>query len=131
MVIPVPALPHSPTTGTSRPATATRPLDIPAPRPPSARVARPGAAPDIRIPSPRVPSDLVRTAGTGSPAGCGRHRAVAVPASRLGTLALVAGRAGSLATLAALLVVSAAVAGVFDGSAPTGPAAQVATTTLR
>lgn len=133
MVIPVPALPRPvaapPAAGTARPGAEVRPVHIPAPRPPSDRVVRAEARPEISIPQPRVPSDLARPAGPGRAAGSGRHRAVGT--SRGATVLLVAGRLGSLATLAALLVVSAAVAGVVDGSAPTGPAAQVATTTLR
>lgn len=123
----------------TRPSRAARPLHIPAPRPPSDRAACTDAGPDIRIPSPRTPSDAVRPAATATPATtpaatpaeAGKHRVVVVPMSAGAKVLLVAGRAGSLTTLAALLVMSAAVAGALDGSEPTGPAAQVATTTLR
>ncbi|MBW0102314.1 hypothetical protein [Pseudonocardia sp. KRD291] len=117
--------------GDARPSGAARPLHIPAPRPPSDRAARAGAAPEIRIPSPRVPSDVARPAGHGAHPEAGKHRAVVPVRSRGETALLLAGRVGSLTTLAALLVVSAAFAGMLDGSEPTGPAAQVATTTLR
>ncbi|RZT88444.1 hypothetical protein EV383_5386 [Pseudonocardia sediminis] len=127
MVIPVSALPQ--TVAVPRSTTpAARTLDIPAPRPPSDRSARAEAGPGIRIPSPRVPSDVARA---GQPVESGRHRAVVARLSRTDRALLIAGRAGSVTTLAALLVMSAAFAGVFDGSVPTGPAAQVATTTLR
>lgn len=98
---------------------AVAPGRIPAPRPPSARAGTP-----VRIPSPRVPSDAA-----GRPAG--RHRAALARRSRARKAWTIAGRAGSLATLASLLVVSGAVAGLFDGIDPTGPAAEVAATTLR
>lgn len=133
-MIPVSALPQARPTAADRPQAVARPLQIPAPRPPSDRAAHVETAPGVPIPSPRLPTDVAgpgRAAGSGKPAGPGRHRAVAVPMSRSDRAWLLLGHAGSLATLAALLVMSAAVAGALDGAEPTGSAAQVATTTLR
>ncbi|MEV1291124.1 hypothetical protein [Pseudonocardia sp. NPDC049635] len=42
-----------------------------------------------------------------------------------------AARLGSLTTLAAMVVLAAALAGLADGEPPTGPAAEVADSTLR
>ncbi|MDN5915826.1 MAG: hypothetical protein L0I76_12060 [Pseudonocardia sp.] len=121
-----------PQTVPARPSGEARPLRIPAPRPASDQA---DAGHGIRIPSPRVPSDTAPPAGTGTSTGTGgehgKHRAVVAPMSPGEKVLLVAGRAGSLTTLAALLVMSAAFAGAVDGTEPTGPAAQVATTTLR
>lgn len=138
-MIPVPALPlalplpaAAVRLGTaSRPTATARPVRIPAPRPPSDRAAHPVAGPAIRIPSPRVPTDSARPTAAGRPASAGKHRAAVVATSRSQTALRLAGRVGSLTTLAAMLVLSAAVTGLLDGVAPTGPAAQVATTTLR
>lgn len=131
-----PVLPARPTVaarpGTAaRPGALARPVHVPAPRPPSERVAHADAGPGLRIPSPRVPVDRARPDGPGTVSGSGKHRAVAVPATWPRTALRLAGRVGSLSTLAAMLVLSAAVTGLLDGVEPTGPAAQVATSTLR
>lgn len=100
---------------------------VPAPR---------AAAP--QIPTPRRPVDLAPAA----PDRHGRHRLVE-PArtepqaaqtsrmSRTSELVTLAARAGTVVTLAAMLVAAAAAAGLTDGVAPSGDAATVATSTLR
>lgn len=107
-----------------------RPVGVAVPSPRAAT----GAA--VVIPAPRRPADRAgdgaRPADRPVPA-TGRHRAAArgragSPATR--SLRALA-RAGSLTTLAAMLVLAAAVAGLADGTAPTGPAAEVATSSLR
>jgi len=86
-----------------------------------------------RIPTPRRPVDRV----PGTPAQrCGRHRSAdPIRAQRrtstTGELIALAARAGSIVTLAAMLVAAAATAGLADGVAPSGDAAKVASSTLR
>lgn len=124
-------------TGSSR-----GPAAIPAPR---------SATPAAAVPQPRRPLPQRRddrgpaTAqpATAQPAtaesatvrpAAGRHRAVpgvrgrAVSPTARAFVAVA--RAGSLTTLAAMLVLAAAVAGLADGTAPTGQAAEIASTTL-
>lgn len=119
VVIPVSALPPRPSTH----RITVAPGAIPAPRAASSPVTRradASSAPQVRIPAPRGPVDDVRA----------RHRAMPAPRSRTDRTLTVLGRAGSVTTLAALLVLSAALTGQLDGVAPTGPAADVITSTL-
>jgi len=86
-----------------------------------------------QIPAQRGPVDRA-PAAPGHRAG--RHRVVATGrgaarSARPAELVRLAARAGSVVTLAAMLVMAAAAAGLSDGVAPTGDAAKVATATLR
>lgn len=100
-------------------------LTVPAPRPASPRASTTGQARSDDRPSDRL-------------AAAGRHRAGALggapvrgagmsPSARA---FLAVARAGSLTTLAAMVVLAAAVAGLADGAVPTGPAAGITATTL-
>ncbi|MEU6698999.1 hypothetical protein [Pseudonocardia sp. NPDC046786] len=102
-----------------RPAEQLRPT---AQRPTAQRPAglRP-AAPEQRSPAPGPPANRDRIPAREA-------------AGRGGTAARVftiVARLGSLTTLAAMVVLAAAVAGLADGDPPTGPAAEVSGSTLR
>lgn len=106
------------------PAPARRPA--PAPRP-AGTTALPAGSP---VPAPRTgtpdrPHGVVVAARAA--AGHGRADRPSPVARTLDVL----GRVGSITTIAAMLVLSAALAGLADGTPPTGAAAEVAVTTLR
>lgn len=106
------------------PAPARRPA--PAPRP-TGTTALPAGSP---VPAPRTgtpdrPHGVVVAARAA--AGHGRADGPSPVARTLDVL----GRVGSITTIAAMLVLSAALAGLADGTPPTGAAAEVAVTTLR
>ncbi|MFP5069825.1 hypothetical protein ACLFMI_09190 [Pseudonocardia nantongensis] len=130
IAVPAPRAPQNPADG------AAHRLAVPAPRPasPRATAAGPAGPPGPGRNDTRPPAH---------PAAAGRHRAGArrsldVPGAGVrgaavspsGRAFLAVARAGSLTTLAAMVVLAAAVAGLADGAVPTGPAAEV-TTTLR
>lgn len=109
---------------TPAPAPARRPA--PAPRP-AGTTALPAGSP---VPAPRTgtpdrPHGVVVAARAA--AGHGRADRPSPVARTLDVL----GRVGSITTIAAMLVLSAALAGLADGTPPTGAAAEVAVTTLR
>lgn len=106
------------------PAPAQRPA--PAPRP-AGTTALPAGSP---VPAPRTgtpdrPHGVVVAAQAA--AGHGRADGPSPVARTLDVL----GRVGSITTIAAMLVLSAALAGLADGTPPSGAAAEVAVTTLR
>ncbi|KAA1022266.1 hypothetical protein FVA95_19795 [Pseudonocardia sp. EV170527-09] len=106
------------------PAPARRPA--PAPRP-AGTTALPAGSP---VPAPRTgtpdrPHGVVVAARAA--AGHGRADRPSPVARTLDVL----GRVGSITTIAAMLVLSAALAGLADGTPPSGAAAEVAVTTLR
>ena len=76
------------------------------------------SAPAVHIPSPRRPVGSI-----------GRHHA-AVGFSPAAQTFTVLARAGSLTTLAAMVVLASAVAGLVDGTPPTGSAADAAVSGL-
>ncbi|BBG04694.1 MULTISPECIES: hypothetical protein [Pseudonocardia] len=95
------------------------------PPPPAQRSGTP-PPPARRSTTPPPPAQ-----GSAAPAAgdrAGRHRVTGGTAARVFT---VLARLGSLTTLAAMVVLAAAVAGLADGDPPTGPAAEVAGSTLR
>lgn len=103
---------------------STSPLapGIPAPRPasPGSSASRPGpAAQRPTVPAPRP------AGGSGQ-----EPRRTGGPSAVARTLDVL-GRVGSITTIAAMLVLSAALAGLADGTPPSGAAAEVAVTTLR
>ncbi|WP_224401402.1 hypothetical protein [Pseudonocardia sp. ICBG1034] len=129
---------------------STSPLapGIPAPRPasPGSSASRPGpAAQRPTVPAPRPAGgsgqEPRRTGTPARPLGGTPARGPVVPdrdgAGRTGGPSTVArtldvlGRVGSITTIAAMLVLSAALAGLADGTPPSGAAAEVAVTTLR
>lgn len=129
---------------------STSPLapGIPAPRPasPGSSASRPGPAAQHRtVPAPRPAGGSVpeprRTGTPARPLGGTPARGPVAPdrdgAGRTGGPSAVArtldvlGRVGSITTIAAMLVLSAALAGLADGTPPSGAAAEVAVTTLR
>ena len=111
-------------------------MTVPTTAVPTPRAATP------QVPAPRRPVD--RAPATPAPR-LGRHRVVgpeqarrwtvrtvrAPNASMASGLVRLAAHAGSIVTLAAMLVAAAATAGLTDGVAPTGDAASVASATLR
>ncbi|MBP2365743.1 hypothetical protein [Pseudonocardia parietis] len=112
-----------------------RPVDLTAP------FAGPGHR--IGVPAPRVtPGDRHRDGGYRAPehrpvhgpprAGSapGRHRGAPQPFPSAARTFTVLARAGSLTSLAAMVVLAAAVAGLADGNPPTGAAADVAVSSL-
>ncbi|MCO7196717.1 hypothetical protein [Pseudonocardia sp. McavD-2-B] len=113
---------------------STSPLTpgIPAPRPasPGSSASRPGAAPQHSTAGAR--GHTTETPATGT-----APRGVRTGAVRTGGPSAVArtldvlGRVGSITTIAAMLVLSAALAGLADGTPPSGAAAEVAVATLR
>lgn len=129
--VPVPRRPVEPATPYAGPPAPRHRSDVT-----TSDVTTPGVPAPGRIPAPR-------SAATGSPAApaaaapatrgpahrpaAGRHRdaAPAFPAAAR-TLTVLA-RAGSLTTLAAMVVLAAAVAGLADGTPPTGAAAEIST----
>ncbi|WP_145981222.1 hypothetical protein [Pseudonocardia sp. HH130629-09] len=97
----------------------------PAPRPagtPALPTGSPVPAPHTGTPD--RPHGVVAAQGA---AGHGRADGPSPVARTLDVL----GRVGSITTIAAMLVLSAALAGLADGTPPTGAAAEVAVTTLR
>lgn len=109
------------------------------------------SAPVVRIPGPRRPAEpesrptesrpTEHTAPFAGPAhradipyprraAPGRHRGPAQPFPSAAQTFTVLARAGSLTTLAAMVVLAAALAGLADGNPPTGPAAEIAASSL-
>ena len=128
-----PAAPYAGPSAPSTPGSAVRPpaprhrIDVPAPRPattgsPAARPVPPRTLPPA-VPAAAAPA----TRGPAHRSAAGRHRDAgpAFPAAAR-TLTVLA-RAGSLTTLAAMVVLAAAVAGLADGTPPTGAAAEIST----
>ncbi|MBN9754454.1 hypothetical protein DMP14_03155 [Pseudonocardia sp. Ae707_Ps2] len=106
-------------------APAQRPAPAPAPRPagtPTLPTGSPVPAP--RTGTPDRPHGVVAAQAA---AGDGRADGPSPVARTLDVL----GRVGSITTIAAMLVLSAALAGLADDTPPTGAAAEVAVTTLR
>lgn len=106
------------------PAPARRPAPAPSP---AGTTALPAGSP---VPAPRTgtpdrPHGVVVAAQAA--AGHGRADGPSPVARTLDVL----GRVGSITTIAAMLVLSAALAGLADGTPPSGAAAEVAVTTLR
>ncbi|MBC3189668.1 hypothetical protein H7X46_01130 [Pseudonocardia sp. C8] len=109
---------------------------IPSPRRPLGPTARDGAS----VPTPRVttegrhrmaPPRSDEPGSAGRPAAAaGRHRRPAPPCTPFTRTFTVLARAGSLTTLAAMAVLATAVAGLADGTAPTGAAAGVGISSL-
>lgn len=108
--------------------TTSAPAQRPAPRPagtPALPTGSPVPAPRTGTGTPGRPHGVV-VAAQGA-AGDGRADGPSPVARTLDVL----GRVGSITTIAAMLVLSAALAGLADGTPPTGAAAEVAVTTLR
>lgn len=106
------------------PAPARRPA--PAPRPAGTTALPAGSpVPAARTGTPDRPHGVVVAAQAA--AGHGRADGPSPVARTLDVL----GRVGSITTIAAMLVLSAALAGLADGTPPSGAAAEVAVTTLR
>ncbi|MFP5019757.1 hypothetical protein [Pseudonocardia phyllosphaerae] len=116
-----------------------RPADVPAPRTPSRpEESRTGESLD-QIPCTGEPRTQGRRAGGrhAGPTERGRHRRTPVTGAQLRAGAVpvdrafqVVARVGSVTTLAAMLVLATAVAGLTDGHPPTGEAAQLSIATL-
>ncbi|MEJ8280673.1 hypothetical protein [Pseudonocardia spirodelae] len=124
-----PQVPGVPAPRPASPGSAARPV-------PPAAVRRPArSAPVTPTARPARPAPVTPTAGPVMPPARSTGRPVARHASPQPSAAaralVVLGRVGSLTTIAAMLVVSAALAGLTDGNPPTGAAADVAVTTLR
>ncbi|MER5671264.1 hypothetical protein [Pseudonocardia alni] len=119
---------------------ARGPVAVPAQAGP-AGVAQPAAAAGAQrrttgtpAPTGTVPHGV--RPGSGQPHAVGADREGAVRGRTGGPSAVartldVLGRVGSITTIAAMLVLSAALAGLADGTPPSGAAAEVAVTTLR
>lgn len=121
---------------------------IPGPRRPAEPESRPtesrpteqtaplaGPAQGADVPAPRAtPGDRPHDGGHGVPypwrAAPGRHRGPTQVFPSAAQTFTVLARAGSLTTLAAMVVLAAAVAGLADGNPPTGPAAEIAVSSL-
>lgn len=106
------------------PAPARRPAPAPSPAGTTALPAG-NPVPAARTGTPDRPHGVVVAAQAA--AGHGRADGPSPVARTLDVL----GRVGSITTIAAMLVLSAALAGLADGTPPSGAAAEVAVTTLR
>lgn len=109
---------------TPAPAPAQRPAPAPSPAGTTALPAG-SPVPAARTGTPDRPHGVVVAAQAA--AGHGRADGPSPVARTLDVL----GRVGSITTIAAMLVLSAALAGLADGTPPSGAAAEVAVTTLR
>ncbi|ALE72136.1 hypothetical protein Ae168Ps1_2590 [Pseudonocardia sp. Ae168_Ps1] len=97
---------------------------IPSPRRP---VGSAGPVPQIpQVPAPRPAPEAGHRAGAP-----GRHRGTARPVTTAARTFTVLARAGSLTTLAAMVVLAAAVAGLADGEPPADGTGEAAVSTPR